>query len=98
MWINENTEFKVRVFANSIGREEDEERAEEVVVAKIEAENIDAEAAWDAFNAAIDEGVDPQDHSDAARQWEVLEYAAYQAATEGWADPSGANVEVFLQR
>jgi len=68
----------------------DVDRTRALLAAEKVLAGFDALSCADAFELAIEAGVDPREHGIYAAIWDDAQSAADIALTEGWADPNGA--------
>jgi len=78
------------------GAEQDEERAEAAALASLEAAGVTPEAAHAAYKAQWLEYDDEAPMHGAALAWIAARDAANLAATEGWHNPDGGHVTIYL--
>jgi hypothetical protein len=91
-----DTAVRVQSITGQRGSDENEDRACRAASAVLRRRRVDATAAYEAFIAALDEGLDSdgEDFPRLARVWLEAESAACIAYTKGWRDPDGASVEI----
>ena len=78
------------------GAEQDEERAEAAALAVLERHGVTPQEAHGSFMAQWLEFDDRGPMTGAALAWIEAEQAADLAATEGWHNPDGAHVSIYL--
>jgi len=76
--------------------EEDEERAEAAALAVLNRHGVTPHEAHDSFKAQWLEHQDRERMTGPALAWVEAEQAANVAATEGWHNPDGAHVSIYL--